>query len=156
MSQVVAIAPVRKSVRVNAPPERAFTVFTAGMARWWLKSHSINPTKSPFRDIVMEPRPGGRWFERGEDGSECDWGRVLAWEPPGRVLLTWQIDASWQFDAGLVTELEIRFTAEAGGTTVTLEHRHLERMGETAETIRQQLDSGWPKLLESMATSAAS
>ncbi len=91
------------------------------MSRWWLKSHSINATKSPMKEIVMEPYPRGRWFERGEDGSECQWGKVLAWEPPARLVLARQIGANWQFDANLVTEVEIRFIPDGGGTSAELE-----------------------------------
>ena len=80
-----------------AAPDRAFHVFTAGMSRWWLKSHSINK-KSPIKDIVIEPKAGGRWYERGEDGSTCDWGRVLSWEPPTRLVLSWEITADWKHD----------------------------------------------------------
>jgi len=145
------IEPVLKSIRVQAAPARAFEVFTSGMARWWLPSHTINPTKSPIAAIVIEPREGGRWYERGEDGSECDWGRVLVWQPPARVVLAWQINAQWQYDPRLVTELEVRFTAQAsGGTDVTLEHRLLERLGDAAAGVRDAIDSpsGWSGLLE--------
>ena len=113
MIKTIAVAPVRKSVRVKAAPARAFEIFTAGMKRWWLPAYSINKS-SPIADIVVEPRRGGRWFERGQDGSECQWGKVLAWEPPGRLLLTWQITPQWQFDANLVTELEVRFVPDGG------------------------------------------
>jgi uncharacterized protein YndB with AHSA1/START domain len=96
MTKTIPIAPVRKSIDVKATPERAFRIFTAEMARWWSKEYSIN--KSPIKDIVIEPRVNGRWFERGEDGSECEWGKVLAWEPPSRVLLAWQITPSFSYD----------------------------------------------------------
>jgi uncharacterized protein YndB with AHSA1/START domain len=148
------IEPVLKSIRVQATPARAFEVFTGKMARWWLPTHTINPTKSPIAAIVIEPREGGRWYERGEDGSECDWGRVLVWQPPKRVVLAWQINAHWQYDAGLVTELEVRFTAQpSGATDVTLEHRLLERLGDAAPGIRDAIDSpsGWSGLLERYA-----
>ena len=75
-----------KSIAVKVSRERAFEVFTAGMGRWWKKDHSL--LKSPQTDVIVERRVGGRWYERGEDGSECQWGRVLAWEPPARILLT--------------------------------------------------------------------
>jgi uncharacterized protein YndB with AHSA1/START domain len=148
------VEPVFKTIRVKAPPARAFEVFTAGMTRWWVKSHSINPTKSPQLQVVMEPRVGGRWYERGEDGSECDWGRVLLWEPPRRVVLAWQINARWTFDPSLVTELDVQFEAQADGSTeVSLEHRNLERFGADAATVRESIGSemGWGGLLGAFA-----
>src|SRR6185437_16224980 len=87
MRGIITPAPIRKSVHVTVSPARAFAVFTANTANWWLKTHSISRTKSPIKDVVIEPRAGGRWFERGEDGSECDWGKVLEWQPPSRLLL---------------------------------------------------------------------
>jgi uncharacterized protein YndB with AHSA1/START domain len=136
-------APVRKSIVVKAAPERAFAVFTAGMGRWWKKEHHLG--KSPLTDVVLEPREGGRWYEVNEDESTCEWGKVLAWEPPRRVLLAWQIDADWQYDPSFVTELEIRFTPDGNRTRVDLEHRNLDRYGDKAESIRAMLDSsdGW-------------
>ena len=154
MTVAVRIAPVRKMVRVEASPEVAFEVFTAGMVRWWTPTHSINPTKSPLKDVIMEPRAGGRWYERGEDGSECQWGKVIAFEPPQRLLLAWQITAQWAFDPNFVTELEVMFADEGGGfTRVELEHRDLERFGDTAEGVRAAIDSagGWGGLLEAFA-----
>ncbi|HUL66115.1 MAG TPA: SRPBCC family protein [Burkholderiaceae bacterium] len=153
------IEPVRRTIRVQAPAVRAFDVFTAGMFRWWPATHSINPTKAPIAEIVMEPRTGGRWYERGADGSECDWGRVLAWEPPLRILLAWQIDAAWKFDPSLVTEVEIRFEAQGPlATEVRLEHRKLDALGETAPGMRAIIDSasGWSGLLERYATEFSS
>ena len=143
----IAPAPVRKSILVQAAPDRAFTVFTANMGRWWLRSHSINA--APIADVVIEPHAGGRWYERGEDGSQCQWGKVLAWEPPRRVLLAWQIGGNWKYDSALVTEVEVNFIPEGGGTRVELEHRHLERMGDAAEGARAAFDSpdGWSGLL---------
>jgi uncharacterized protein YndB with AHSA1/START domain len=151
MSTTIAPAPVRKSIRVKAPPAKAFEVFTAGMGRWWIKTHSINA--SPLKDVIMEPRAGGRWFERGEDGSECPWGRVIAWEPPSRVLLAWQIGGDWKFDPDLVTEVEVRFTPEGDGTRVDLEHRDIERFGDRADAVRAAFESaeGWGGLLERFA-----
>ena len=151
MNSTIAIAPVRKNVRVKARPQRAFDTFTASMERWWPKTHSIN--KSPIREIVLEPRVDGRWFERGEDGTECQWGRVLAWEPPHRLLLAWQINGQWQFDPGFVTEVEVRFIADGDGTRVELEHRNLERFGDAATAIRESIgsDGGWLGILQSFA-----
>lgn len=146
----ITIAPVRKHIRVGANPTRAFEIFTAGMNRWWPREHSIN--KSPIRDIIMEPRAGGRWMERGEDGSECQWGKVLAWEPPTRLLLAWQINAQWQYDSQLVTEVELRFSAQGDGTLVELEHR-LDGYGDAAEQMRQVFDGpqAWQGSLERFA-----
>ena len=137
-------APVRKTVHVAVTPPKAFDVFTAGMHKWWMPEHSI--LKVPRQSVVVEPRPGGRWYETGVDGSECDWGHVIAWEPPGRLVLTWQIDGSWQYNEQFVTELEVRFIADgANGTRVELEHRKLQAYGEGAEAMRTALDGneGW-------------
>ena len=155
MSATITPAPIHKEIRVKASPARAFEIFTGGMSRWWLKTHTINPTKSPLKDIIMEPRQGGRWFERGEDGSECQWGKVLAWEPPARLLLAWQINGAWQFDPALVTEVEIRFTPDGSGTKVELEHRDLARLGDAADALREAFQRGWGSLLEEFATQAA-
>lgn len=140
---------VRQSLVVAAPPERAFRVFTAEMTRWWpLGTHTIG--KVAAAEAVVEPRVGGRWFERGVDGTECDWGRVLAWDPPSRLVLAWQITADWQFAASLETEVEVRFTAVDGGTRVDLEHRKLGAYGPRAEEMVGVFRSpgGWPGLLE--------
>jgi hypothetical protein len=100
---------------------------------------------------VIEPRAGGRWYERGQDGSECDWGVVLAWEPPGRLLLGWQLDAEFRRNPATSTEVELRFIAESPTVTrVELEHRGLERLGESAEILRGKIDApgGWTGILE--------
>jgi uncharacterized protein YndB with AHSA1/START domain len=150
MTLRIAVAPVRKRTRVNADPSRAFEVFTAGMTRWWPREHSIN--KSPIQDIILEPRVGGRWMERGEDGSECQWGKVLAWEPPARLVLAWQINAQWQYDPELVTEVEVRFSQDGDGTLVEVEHR-LDGYGEAAEQMRQVFDgpAAWQGTLQRFA-----
>ncbi len=149
------IAPVRKTIRVSAPPERAFEIFTSGMTRWWPKGHSIN--KSPIQAIVMEGKPGGRLFERGEDGSVCQWGKVLEWEPPGRLLLAWQLTQEWKFDPDFQTEVEVLFIADGAGTRVELEHRNLDRYAASAADMWKAFDSpgGWMGLLESFAKLAA-
>ena len=102
---------------------------------------------------MIEPQAGGRWYEQGEDGSKCDWGRVLVWEPPLRLVLAWQINAQWQFDPGVTTEVEVRFIAEGATTRVELEHRHLERLGDRAEALRAAFDSpdGWAGVLQAYA-----
>ena len=148
-------APVRKSVSVKATPERAFAVFTQRFDAWWPRSHSIG--ESPLKEAVIEGRVGGRWFGRLENGTDAEWGEVLVWEPPSRVLLAWRIGANWQYDPDLLTEVEVTFTPEAGGATrVELEHRHLERMGDGAEGMRASFESdgGWLGLLKLYAALA--
>lgn len=150
---------VRRSVVVETSPERAFFVFTQGMTSWWpIDSHSIGDR--PMAEAVIEPRTGGRWYERADDGTECEWGRVLAWEPPGRVVLAWQISADWKADPEIHTEVEVRFTPEETGpvtrTRVDLEHRGLESFGERAEQMRAIFgsDGGWNGLLQRFAAAA--
>ena len=144
---------VRQSVVVRAPPERTFDVFTARMSAWWpMATHKIGT--APMVTAVVEPRTGGRWFERGEDGSECDWGRVLAWEPPQRVVLDWQLNADFGFDPDFHTEIEVRFTPEGSdGTRVELEHRGLDAYGARAAEMRDSFgsDGGWAGLLRRFA-----
>ncbi len=150
--QVIVPAPVRKSVTVSAPAERVFENFTARMGDWWLKTHSL--TTSGQKTVVVEPRAGGRWYEIGMSGEEKDWGRVLAYEPPRRILFAWQLNAEWTFDEDFRTEVEVAFDpADAGGTTVRLEHRDLQNYGAKAQEARNSLDSegGWAGLLGAFA-----
>jgi uncharacterized protein YndB with AHSA1/START domain len=145
---------VRKTLNVNVPVERAFAVFTEKMSAWWPATHHI--AKQPFVEIEIERRKGGRWFERAADGTECDWGRVLAWEPPHRVAFAWHLQADWKFDPDpeKASEVEIRFFAtDAGETRVELEHRNLERHSASWEQVRTSVDSpgGWTAILENFA-----
>lgn len=141
-------APIRKEITVPAAPKRAFEVFTQGMHGWWPAEY----TRFPREAIVIEPRSGGRWFERGKEGSETTNGKVIDWQPPGRVLLAWQLDGQWQYDPKLVTELEVKFANDGnGGTHVTLEHRDLDRIGEGAEGTYAMLADGWGDLLKRFA-----
>ena len=157
MNRTVEIAPVRKSVVVDADPERAFAVFTAGIDRWWPKSHGIGAT--PVRQSVVEPFEGGRWYTRHEDGTDVVVGHVRVWQPGERLVVTWEISADWKPDPrpAFSSEVEVRFAAEAGGRTrVELEHRNFERMGAAGgEKMRKGVDSGWPGLLELFAKEAA-
>jgi len=152
----ISPAPVRRSVKVNAAPPKAFRVFTSGMGKWWPKQHSLN-SKSAQQDVIVEPHAGGRWYERSEDGSECEWGRVLTWEPPARVVLAWQINGNWQYDRDFETEVEVRFVADGSGTRVELEHRNLERFGDKADEVRAAFDSpeGWNGGLQLFAKAVA-
>lgn len=147
---MIHIAPVRKQLIVKATQSRAFAVFTAEMSRWWPATHSI--LKSPLKECIVEPRVGGRWYTVGEDGSSCQTGYVIAWQPPQALVLAWQINAEWQFDPDLVTEVEVKFIAESANMTrIELEHRYLERMGGKAAEARNAVDSpgGWGAILES-------
>jgi uncharacterized protein YndB with AHSA1/START domain len=140
---------VRKAISVNAPQDVAWRVFTEQLGIWWpLAQYKIGKVNAV--DAVIEPRVGGRWYERGEDGSTCDWGSVLAWEPPSRLLLSWDINADWQYDPALKTELEIRFIAQdKRRTRVELEHRKLDRYGARRDEMREIFDKtgDWGQLL---------
>ena len=147
---------VSRSVTVPLTPQRTFELFTARTTEFWPKEHSINSAE--IATVVIEPRAGGRFFERGVDGSECDWGRVAAWEPPRKLVLHWQVGADWQFDPNLETEVEVTFTEESPGRTrLDLRHRHLERYGEAAEQMRAIYDSpgGWQGTLAACAKLAS-
>jgi uncharacterized protein YndB with AHSA1/START domain len=141
----VTPAPVRKSIVVKAPRARAFEVFTSRFGAWWPKSHHIGTAE--MAEAIIEPRLGGRWYEKGVDGSECTWGEVLAWEPPARVVLSWHLNGQFKVDKNVDSEVEVRFVAEAADTTrVELEHRITAA---DAEEIRAAVDSpnGWSGLL---------
>lgn len=144
----MTIVPVRREVVVAASQEKAFDVFVRRMGSWWNPANSIG--EEDLADVVIEPRTGGQWLEVGTGGTTCAWGRVLAWEPPDRVVLTWQLDTQWEFAADLETEVEVRFVAlDEGSTRVELEHRNLEAFGEDASQMRGIFDSegGWAGLL---------
>jgi uncharacterized protein YndB with AHSA1/START domain len=147
----VADTSVKKSITVNASVERAFAVFTAGFDSWWPRSHHIG--KSPMKEAIIERHAGGRCYTTQEDGTDCDWGRVLEWEPPHRLLIAWQITPEWGYEPDLAksSEVEIRFTPEpGGGTRVDLDHRHFERMGPGGDTMRTGVGGpgGWGSLME--------
>ncbi len=145
---------IRKQLTVDAPQERCFRVFTASMGTWWPREHHIGA--SPLADCVIEPRAGGRWFERGEDGAECDWGKVLAWEPPRRVLLAWQLTMDFKYDPSFLTEVEVTFTPLGPRQTrVDFEHRDLERFGDAAERLFGMMGEGWAGILECFTRTAA-
>jgi hypothetical protein len=121
---------VHHAISVAVPPEQAFSTFTADFNRWCPRTHHIGHAE--LAEAVIERREGGRWYELGVDGTECDWGRVVVWDPPARLVLSWQISGEWAYDADLWTELEVTFSAEgADGTRAELEHRGLDAYGET-------------------------
>jgi uncharacterized protein YndB with AHSA1/START domain len=148
MTKTIQIAPVTKTITVNAAQARAFDVFTNGLDRWWPKTHGIGNT--PIVRSIIEPRLGGRWFTQHEDGSETVTGRMLVWEPPSRIVFSWDINAQWKPDTTVGSEVEVRFVAEGPARTrVELEHRKFEAMGEEDGTkMRNGVDSGWPGILE--------
>jgi uncharacterized protein YndB with AHSA1/START domain len=148
MSETITIAPVRKTIRVNASAARAFEVFTSGLGKWWPRDHGIG--KLPMKEAVMETRLGGKWYELGEDGARTDVGRIVAWEPPQRFVMTWDIDSRWKPDTTVGSEIEVRFIAEGASVTrVELEHRKFEQMGaEPGAKMRRDVDGGWPNMLE--------
>jgi len=154
MSRAITLAPVRKSLRVNAPQARAFEVFTNQMTRWWPRTHST--LKAPLKQAVIEPREGGRWYHRGEDGSIAETGHVRVWDPPSRLVLIWRLDAQWQYNPDLDTEVEVRFIADGAATTVELEHRYIERMGKDAQKAHEAVGApgGWGALLEEFRKTA--
>jgi len=154
---MISVAPVRKQLRVKASQARAFAVFTGEMSRWWPATHSI--LKSPLKECVVEPWVGGRWYSVGEDGSMCQTGHVIEWRAPQAIVLAWQINADWQYDPQLITEVEIQFIAESADVTrIELEHRYLERMGDKAAQARGAVDSpgGWGAIVESFRIFAES
>lgn len=156
MTGMIVPAPVRRSVTVEVPVERAFQVFTANFGRWWPAAYSIGATA--LKTAVIEPRVGGRWYEIGDDGQECLWGEVLAWEPPSRILLAWRIRADWQFDPDLLTEVEVNFVPlGTGATRVDLEHRLLENMGSSEAVARgiYESDGGWSGILAGYVAATA-
>jgi uncharacterized protein YndB with AHSA1/START domain len=152
-SRTIEIAPVRKSLVVDAAPDVAFAVFTAGIDRWWPRTHGIGP--GPVRESVIEPFVGGRWYTRHEDGSIAVVGHVRVWRPGEQLTVTWEISADWKPDPrpAFTSEVAVRFSAEPDGRTrVELEHRNFERMdGAGAEKMRRELDGGWPAILERFA-----
>jgi hypothetical protein len=151
-------APVRKTITVGSSVEHAFQVFTEGFDTWWPRSHSIGG--SPLQKAVIEGKVGGRCFQQSVDGSECDWGRVLVWDPPARFVIAWQLNPQWEHepDIAKASEVEVTFSAQPDGATrVDLEHRHFDRHGAGAELMRRGVDSpeGWGGLLQMYAAVAA-
>jgi uncharacterized protein YndB with AHSA1/START domain len=147
---------VRRAVTVAAPVERAFTVFTEDFDAWWPASHHIGAAPPVLR--TLEAGPDGRWFERAADGTECDWGRVRVWEPPHRLVLSWEIGGDWRHEPepAHASEVEVRFTsAGQAGTLVELEHRGIERHPGW-HRVHEGVSSpgGWPDVLDRYAAAA--
>jgi uncharacterized protein YndB with AHSA1/START domain len=150
MSSAAAATSIRHEIVVQAPVERAFSVFTNDFGRFKPREHNLLAVE--IAETIFEPRKGGHLYDRGIDGSECRWARVLAYEPPDRVVISWDIDPRWQLetDPERTSEVEVRFIAEAADRTrVELEHRNLDRHGDGWESVREGVDSegGWPLYL---------
>jgi uncharacterized protein YndB with AHSA1/START domain len=152
MTVVQVLPPVRESITVAAAPELAFRVFAEQFGVWWPKEYSISSTG--MADFVVEPQPGGRWYEVGTDGAECATGSVTAYEPPLRLVLAWHLDGNWHYDPdpSHASEVEIRFVPGGPESThVEIEHRHFERHGAGAHAVRDGVSSrgGWGHCLAS-------
>jgi uncharacterized protein YndB with AHSA1/START domain len=151
------IPTIRHQITINAPVERAFAVFTDGFHTWWPQSFHIGATQ--MERAVIEPRVGGRWYERGVDGSECEWGSVLAWDPPTRLVLTWQINGAWEYDPDPrhASEIEVQFRADGSDRTVmAFEHRHLDRLAH-ADALASAVggEQGWHRVLAAFSAATA-
>ena len=147
MSTQAEATSVQSSIVVDAPQELAFSIFTDDIGSWFPSEYNLMNT--PIVERVFEPRAGGHVYDKGEDGSECHWARVLAYEPPARVVFSWDISPQWQIEADpeKTSEVEVRFISEgADRTRVELEHRNLDRHGEGWEQSRESVggDGGWP------------
>lgn len=146
---------MRFTIDVEVAIERAFRVFTEGVDSWWPREHHIGDV--PMAAAIMEPRPGGRWYELGVDGSECDWGIVLAWEPPRHVALSWHLDGDFRADADQTHASRVDVTFEPTSersTRVVLEHSGLDQHGLSWRRLRDGISRGWPADLERFARAA--
>jgi uncharacterized protein YndB with AHSA1/START domain len=155
VSQTIQPAAIAKTFTVRAPPQKAFAVFTDGFDRWWPRTHHTGA--SPLKQAVLEPGVGGRWYSQHEDGSENEWGDVLVWDPPARLVVAWRINAQFVYEPGLLTEVDVRFTDLGDGETrIDFEHRGLERFGdsEAARKTLTSMDGGWSLILDSFQTVA--
>jgi uncharacterized protein YndB with AHSA1/START domain len=141
----LTIAPIKKEVLVAASQETAFKVFTSKMDVWWPRTHHVG--MAPMVDFVLEPHVNGRWYTRHDDGSEVNIGYVLVWDPYGRVILNWQVNANFKCDPNVNTEIEVQFIPQdPAKTLVKLEHRNLERLGSGEKTV-EDMDRGWSMIL---------
>ncbi|CCD85834.1 conserved protein of unknown function [Bradyrhizobium sp. ORS 285] len=154
MSERVVIAPVEKQVRVRAPIDHAFTVFTRGLTRWWPHTHGVGG--KPIAKVLLEPKLGGRWLEIAEDGTRTVVATITRWEPPQRFVMLWQVNAQWKPDAAMRSEVDVRFFAEGNDATrVELVHHKFETMGEEGgASMRRDVDGGWPGLLQRFVAEA--
>ena len=148
MTKTFSIAPVTKTLTVNAAQAHAFDVFTKSIDRWWPAQHHLG--EAPVKQQVIEPHAGGRWYTIHQDGSQTVTGIMRVWEPPARIVFSWDINAQWKPDTTVGSEVEVRFIAEGPAVTrVELEHRKFESLGEEGGTrMRNGVDGGWPGILD--------
>ncbi|MGC2191965.1 MAG: SRPBCC domain-containing protein [Candidatus Dormiibacterota bacterium] len=147
---------VRRELRLHRNQEQAFRRFTEGMGDWWPLGR-CHFGATPAVTIVMEPKAGGRWYERGDGGSESPWGETLVFEPSSRVVLSWRVDPDWNYDPAIRTEIEVNFIAQGpSDCLIRLEHRSLEQMGSDAARLQETFDSedGWSDLLRRFVEAA--
>jgi len=159
MTKTIVIAPVRKSLVIEASQAHAFDVFTAGLDRWWPKEHHIG--EAPVVKAMIEPWKGGRWFTLHADGKEVATGHLLVWDAPSRIVFTWEINGQWKPETNpkFASEVDVRFIAEGPNRTrVELDHYNFERMHdvEGAKGMRNDVDNGWPGILEGYKKTAQS
>jgi uncharacterized protein YndB with AHSA1/START domain len=157
MTTTAPIPPITGTTTVAVPIGEAFQVFTASIDSWW--PHEFHIGRAEVAEVVLEAHENGRWYERGVDGTECDWGRVLVWDPPHRLVFTWQINGAWQFDPdpAHASEIDVRFTANGPAETVVeVVHGSFERLvggGTINDAIRG--GGGWVLLLDRFTRTAA-
>lgn len=153
---IETVEAIRREIVVEVGQARAFELFTRDMTAWWPPAHHIG--SAPIEQIIVEPRTGGRWYTRHEDGTETDTGRVVTWDPPARVIVTWQIGADWTFHPDLVTTVDIRFEPLGDDRTrVVLEHRDLEAFGADAATMKDTFEDpgAWTATLAAYANAVS-
>ena len=154
MTKTLTIAPVRKTLVVNAALAHAFDVFTSRLDSWWPKSHNLG--NSPLVKSLIEPKLGGRWYTTHEDGSECVIGHIRVLDPPHRLVFSWEVNSDWKCDASVASEVEVTFVAEdSRRTRVLLEHRNFESLGQVGgEKMRDGVDGGWVGILDQFKNQA--
>jgi hypothetical protein len=153
---IQTVEAIRREVVVDLGQARAFELFTRDMTAWWPAKHHIG--SAPIEQVIVEPYTGGRWYTRHQDGTETSTGAVVAWEPPGRLLITWQIGADWKYHADMVTTVEVQFEPlDDNRTLVRLEHRDLDGFGKDAAAMRATFEepTAWTATLAAYAAAAA-
>ena len=151
MTAQIEIAPVRKSIVVKAQLDIAFDVFTNGLTHWWPPNTGLG--KKPIQKVLLEPRLGGRWLERSEDGTETVVATISVWEPPHRFVMLWHMTGQFKADQTIKSEVEVRFVADGpDATRVDLVHDKFENLGaEDGAIVRDAVNGGWPGMLERYA-----